>query len=477
MGRPEADSSSYESVHPQEDQYEQTQGDFSSHEYETNYDDPSQSQYGDATANNPQDQQQPPQQQQQPPPQANQGYGGQPAHPSQFPPQGRQTNPMYSNGPKQPAPYPPQRPQANPTQPAPYPPQANPTQPAPYPTQANPTQPVPYPPPQANPTHPGPYPPQGNPNQPAPYPPQGPTQFPPQSPMKPAAYPPQGPHTFPNQPAQFPPQSPQMNPMYNNGLNQPANFPPQSPQQMPQAFQPQAFQNAYQSPQVQAQPQVAPYPPKSPVNGIPIAPVNQQQQAWTTGIFDCLDDPSNALITALFPCVTFGQVAEIVDNGQTTCGTNGMMYGLVAFCIGMPCLVSCGYRSKLRAKYGLIEDPAPDWLTHGLFEWCALCQEYRELNNRGLDPSIGTAFLTLDFLEALFFPINRVLICCCFCRMAGKYIQAKYAAGSSWYGASDEPKNDALMLMLNTRDTDVIYVCQFFLLQSQPPCFVFNVIS
>ncbi|KAG5234018.1 activating signal cointegrator complex [Salix suchowensis] len=81
---------------------------------------------------------------------------------------------------------------------------------------------------------------------------------------------------------------------------------------MPQAFPPQAFQNPYQ-----AQPQGGQFPPKSPVNGIPVAPVNQQQQAWTTGIFDCLEDPSNALITALFPCVTYGQVAEIVDNGQS----------------------------------------------------------------------------------------------------------------------------------------------------------------
>ncbi|KAJ6765105.1 hypothetical protein OIU74_023901 [Salix koriyanagi] len=86
MGRPEADSSSYdESFQPQEDQYEQTQGDFSAHAYETSYDDPGQSHYGDTTANNPQDQQQqppPPPQQQQQPPQANHGFGGQPAQPS-----------------------------------------------------------------------------------------------------------------------------------------------------------------------------------------------------------------------------------------------------------------------------------------------------------------------------------------------------------------------------------------------------------
>jgi hypothetical protein len=29
--------------------------------------------------------------------------------------------------------------------------------------------------------------------------------------------------------------------------------------------------------------------------------------------------------------------------------------------------------------------------------------------------------------------------------MAGKFSEAEYDAGSSWYGASDEPKNDALM--------------------------------
>ncbi|CAK7349756.1 unnamed protein product [Dovyalis caffra] len=355
MGRPEADSSPYETDQPQEYQYEhtlqgtQTQDDFSSPTYETNYHDSTQqdqyqSQYVDTSANNPQQQQQPqqqppppPQQQQYPPPQANQGYGGQPAHPSQFP----QANPMYSNGP---APYPPQGPQTNPTQPAPYPPQGQ---------QTFQTQPV---------------------------------QFPPPSPMKAAAYPPQGPQIFPNQPAQFPPQSQQSNPTYQNGSNQPANFPQQMPQAFPPNATPQGFQNPYQA--AQSEPQVVQFPPKSPVNGIPMQ-MNQQQGTWTTGIFDCMEDPTNALQTALFPCVTYGQIAEIVDNGQTTCATNGMIYGMVGFCIGMPCLVSCGNRSKLRAKYGLMEDPAPDSLTHCLFECCALCQEYRELNNRGLDPSIG----------------------------------------------------------------------------------------
>ncbi|MBA0588259.1 hypothetical protein Gorai_001371 [Gossypium raimondii] len=43
----------------------------------------------------------------------------------------------------------------------------------------------------------------------------------------------------------------------------------------------------------------------------------QHVEGWKTGLFDCMDDPINALITVCFPCVTFGQVAEIVDEGRT----------------------------------------------------------------------------------------------------------------------------------------------------------------
>ncbi|XP_017972473.1 PREDICTED: protein PLANT CADMIUM RESISTANCE 4 [Theobroma cacao] len=110
---------------------------------------------------------------------------------------------------------------------------------------------------------------------------------------------------------------------------------------------------------------------------------------WKTGLFDCMDDPMNALITVCFPCVTFGQVAEIVDEGHTSCGTSGLLYGLIAFFIGVPCILSCAYRTKLRNKLGLVESPAPDWVTHCFCDWCALCQEYRELQQRGWDPSIG----------------------------------------------------------------------------------------
>ncbi|XP_073015856.1 protein PLANT CADMIUM RESISTANCE 6-like [Primulina eburnea] len=130
-----------------------------------------------------------------------------------------------------------------------------------------------------------------------------------------------------------------------------------------------------------------------PVMASPVPPFNfvapPQDKAWNSNLFDCMNDPQNALITACFPCITFGQIAEILDSGNTTCATSGVLYGCIAFCIAIPCIMSCTYRTKLRAKYGLMESPAQDWLVHCFCEWCALCQEYRELQHMGYDPAIG----------------------------------------------------------------------------------------
>ncbi|XP_030549101.2 protein PLANT CADMIUM RESISTANCE 6-like [Rhodamnia argentea] len=109
--------------------------------------------------------------------------------------------------------------------------------------------------------------------------------------------------------------------------------------------------------------------------------MNMEQ--WTTGLFDCMQDPSNAFITALFPCITFGQIADVLDNGHTNCVTSGIIYAF------SPCILSRPYRAKLRRRFRLLEIPTSDYIAHSLFEPCALCQEYRELKNRGIDPALG----------------------------------------------------------------------------------------
>ncbi|ERM94039.1 hypothetical protein AMTRI_Chr04g250590 [Amborella trichopoda] len=219
----------------------------------------------------------------------------------------------------------------------------------------------------------------------SPYPPQPQTNPPPQ-PQENFQPPPQ-PYTTPA----YPPENLSTNPQPSPPPPQPVAFPPPNQQPALQAFPPP---EGY-APQPAAYP-ARPFPPapgcpmQMPVH-LPPAMYGQRPATvpWSSDIFSCCDDPMNALITALFPCLTFAQIAEIVDEGRTTCTTSGIMYAGIACCIGLPCLLSCTYRTKLRAKYELVEAPAPDWVSHFLCEWCALCQEYRELKNRGFDPALG----------------------------------------------------------------------------------------
>ncbi|XP_015895405.3 protein PLANT CADMIUM RESISTANCE 2 [Ziziphus jujuba] len=110
---------------------------------------------------------------------------------------------------------------------------------------------------------------------------------------------------------------------------------------------------------------------------------------WSTGLFDCFSDVKTCCITCWCPCVTFGRIAEIVDKGSSSCGANGALYTLIACVTGFPCCYSCFYRTKMRQQYSLAESPCGDCLVHCFCESCALCQEHRELQNRGYNMSIG----------------------------------------------------------------------------------------
>ncbi|GMI90266.1 hypothetical protein HRI_002695900 [Hibiscus trionum] len=110
---------------------------------------------------------------------------------------------------------------------------------------------------------------------------------------------------------------------------------------------------------------------------------------WSTGLCDCCDDCHSCCLTCCCPCITFGRIAEIVDRGSTSCGVSGALYMLVMCVTGCPCMYSCFYRSKLRGQYLLKERPCSDCCVHCCCEACALCQEYRELKNRGFKMAVG----------------------------------------------------------------------------------------
>lgn len=111
--------------------------------------------------------------------------------------------------------------------------------------------------------------------------------------------------------------------------------------------------------------------------------------SWSSGLCGCFSDCSNCCVTCWCPCITFGQIANIVDKGSTSCATAGGLYALLALLTGCGCLYSCIYRSKMRQQYNLPEKPCNDCLLHFCCESCSLCQEYRELKHRGFDMSIG----------------------------------------------------------------------------------------
>ncbi|XP_057773095.1 protein PLANT CADMIUM RESISTANCE 8-like [Salvia miltiorrhiza] len=139
---------------------------------------------------------------------------------------------------------------------------------------------------------------------------------------------------------------------------------------------------------------------ESPAKGVAVASYPQNHQPmqmqpqfvgrpWTTGLFDCHLDQTNAVMTAFLPCVTFGQTAEVLDAGEMSCPLGSFVYMLMMPAVCSQWIMGSKYRTKLRNRYGLVEAPYSDVVSHLLCSCCALCQEFRELKARGLDPALG----------------------------------------------------------------------------------------
>ncbi|WVZ00634.1 hypothetical protein V8G54_026703, partial [Vigna mungo] len=110
---------------------------------------------------------------------------------------------------------------------------------------------------------------------------------------------------------------------------------------------------------------------------------------WSTGLFDCHENQTNAVMTSFFPCVTFGQIAEILDGGELSCHLGSFIYLLMMPALCSQWIMGSKYRTKLRKRYNLVEAPYTDIVSHIFCPCCSLCQEFRELKIRGLDPALG----------------------------------------------------------------------------------------
>lgn len=104
---------------------------------------------------------------------------------------------------------------------------------------------------------------------------------------------------------------------------------------------------------------------------------------WSSGIFDFMDDPMSCLITYFAGCVSHGWVLSRLNGGEPW-GKDALIFWLTS-----PCCLHCFLwgpqrRLKFREKYGLPEEPASDLVLGALCGPCILCQEWRELDKRGV---------------------------------------------------------------------------------------------
>ncbi|XP_019091000.1 PREDICTED: protein PLANT CADMIUM RESISTANCE 2-like [Camelina sativa] len=138
---------------------------------------------------------------------------------------------------------------------------------------------------------------------------------------------------------------------------------------------------------------------------------------WSTGFCDCFSDCTNCCITCWCPCITLGQIAEIVDRGSTTCGVAGALYVLINVFTGCGgCIYSCLYRQRMRAQYNISGNNCVDCLKHCSCCWfcwcccelCALTQLYRELKHRGYNMNLGIYIYI--FYTALLFSFHFICL-------------------------------------------------------------------
>ncbi|CAI9266581.1 unnamed protein product [Lactuca saligna] len=120
------------------------------------------------------------------------------------------------------------------------------------------------------------------------------------------------------------------------------------------------------------------------------------ERDWSTGLFQCTSNIKNCFVTTLCPCITFGEIAEILTEGHTPwyepatlCACLGAASFVFIFMLWLTFPYTCLYRVKMRKKYKLKGSLLEDCLINAFCGWCALCQQYRELDHQGFNVSIG----------------------------------------------------------------------------------------
>ncbi|CAL9085745.1 unnamed protein product [Musa textilis] len=105
---------------------------------------------------------------------------------------------------------------------------------------------------------------------------------------------------------------------------------------------------------------------------------------WHSDLLGCFSEPSLCLRTFFYPCGTFSQIATVAKNRPVSSAeacNDLMAYSLILSC----CCYTCCVRRKLRKVFNIRGGLCDDFLSHLLCCCCALVQECREVEIRGVE--------------------------------------------------------------------------------------------
>ncbi|KAM0055147.1 putative PLAC8 motif-containing protein [Helianthus debilis subsp. tardiflorus] len=104
---------------------------------------------------------------------------------------------------------------------------------------------------------------------------------------------------------------------------------------------------------------------------------------WHSDLLGCCSEPKMCLKTFFFPCGTFSKIASVATNKHMTSAeacNELMAYSLILSC----CCYTCCVRRKLRKTLNITGGWCDDFLSHVMCCCCALVQELREVEMRGI---------------------------------------------------------------------------------------------
>ncbi|XP_072968720.1 cell number regulator 13-like [Typha angustifolia] len=110
---------------------------------------------------------------------------------------------------------------------------------------------------------------------------------------------------------------------------------------------------------------------------------NNGHEEWHSDLLGCCSEPSLCLKTFFYPCGTFSKIATVAKNRDISPAevcNDLIAYSLILSC----CCYTCCVRRKLRETLNITGGVFDDFLSHLMCCCCALVQEWREVEIRGV---------------------------------------------------------------------------------------------